>query len=587
MFRTLCLSLLLSLTAFAQDWPMSGQGAADLRSQPNETHISVANAGALATKWVFETGGDVSATPTVVNNVIYVPDWSGHLYAIDATSGKAIWSHQIAEYDGVSGSVSRGSPAFYNNALIFGDQIKGSHSGASVIAVDSTSGSLLWITKVDPHPAAIISGPAAVVNGVVYIGTSSGEESFANQAGYACCTFRGSVVALDATTGKILWQTFVMPVGYSGGAIWQEPAVDTTRGLVYVGTGNNYSVPASVEQCEQKNPNSASCTPSKDYFDSALALDIHTGAVKWHQHLYKYDVWNQACNAPKPGVTCPDPTGPDFDMGGSGPNVLGNVVGFGQKTGMYWALNASTGAVVWSTMVGPAGRLGGIQWGTASDGKRVYVAIGNSTHASHKLISGQTITWGSWSALDAATGKILWQTADPTSGTLDESSVSVANGVMYAGSLDATGHMNALNASTGQVLWSFASGGSVLDGPAISNGVLYWGSGYAKLGGTANNKVYAFALSTTGPTTVTVTAPANNASVTSPVHYVASAVAPSCAGGIASMRIYSAPGVVAYTVKAAKIDTSIALAAGAYNTVVQAFDNCGGVAKTPIKISVH
>lgn len=372
--------------SLSQDWPMSGQGASDLRSQPGETRISPANVSTLATKWVFDTGGDVSATPTVVGNVIYVPDWSGHLYAIDALTGKAIWSHQIAEYDGVSGSVSRGSPAFYNNELILGDQIKGSHEGASVMAVSASSGDLIWITKVDPHPAAIISGPAVVAGGTVYVGTSSGEESFANQPGYACCTFRGSVVALDANTGKILWQTFVMPSGYSGGAIWQQPAVDTTRGLLYVGTGNNYSVPASAEQCELKNPGSPSCTPSRDYFDSALALDIQTGAVKWHKHLYGYDVWTQACTSPKPGVTCPDPAGPDYDMGGSGPNLLGNIVGFGQKTGVYWALNAGTGALVWSTMVGPAGRLGGIQWGTASDGKKIYVAIGNSNHTSHQLV---------------------------------------------------------------------------------------------------------------------------------------------------------------------------------------------------------
>jgi hypothetical protein len=214
------------------------------------------------------------------------------------------------------------------------------------------------------------------------------------------------------------------------------------------------------------------------------------------------------------------------------------------------------------------------------------VAISNSNHASHKLISGQTITWGSWSALDATTGKILWQTPDPSSGTLDVGSVSVANGVVYAGSLDATGHMYALNASGGKVLWSFASGGSVIDGPAIANGVVYWGSGYGKVGGTGNNKMYAFAPSTSAPTTVTVTAPLNNAQVTSPVHFVASASSGTCAKGIDSMRIYSAPGVVAYNVKGAKIDTSIVLSPGTYNTVVQAFDNCGGVAKTPVKITI-
>lgn len=569
----------------AQSWPVSGQSAKDLRSQPDETHISTATVGALVKKWVFLAGGDVSATPTVINNVVYVPDWSGHLFAINAENGGLIWAHQIAEYDGVSGSISRTSPAFVNNELIIGDLIKGSHGGASIMAVNASSGALLWITKVETHAAAIISGPVVVAGNTAYAGVSSGEESFADQPGYACCTFRGSVVALDITTGKIIWKKYVVPSGYSGGAIWQQPAVDMSRGLVYVGTGNNYSVPASVERCEQDHPGDPSCTPSKDYFDSALALDTKTGEVRWHKHLYGYDVWTQACSKPKQGVMCPDPAGPDFDMGGSGPNLLGNIVGFGQKSGVYWGLNASTGALVWSSVVGPGGSLGGIQWGTASDGKTIYAAVANSNHKSYKLLSGQTITWGAWSAIDAATGKILWQTPDPTSGAIDESSLSVANGVLFAGSFDAAGHMYAINAATGKILWRFASGGSVLDGPAIVNGVVYWGSGYSRLAnGTGNNKVYAFAVS--DQPVVIVTSPMNGSQVNSPVHYVASAASGKCSKGIVAMRIYSAPHAAVYNVRSNQINTNVPLSPGTYNTEVQAWDNCGGVGKTPVKITV-
>jgi outer membrane protein assembly factor BamB len=252
---------------------------------------------------------------------------------------------------------------------------------------------------------------------------------------------------------------------------------------------------------------------------------------------------------------------------------------------MYWALNASTGALVWSAVVGPGGSLGGIQWGTASDGKTIYAAIANANHKSYKLISGQTITGGAWSGIDVATGKILWQTPDPTQGALDESSLSVANGVLYAGSFDAAGHMYALNASSGKILWSFASGGSVLDGPSIVNGVVYWGSGYSRVSsGTGNDKVYAFALSA-GPV-VAIASPTNGATVSSPVHYVASATSASCAKGIASMRIYTAPGVSAFTTNSNQINTNISLSPGTYNTVVQSWDNCGGVGKTPITIKV-
>jgi polyvinyl alcohol dehydrogenase (cytochrome) len=173
---------------------------------------------------------------------------------------------------------------------------------------------------------------------------------------------------------------------------------------------------------------------------------------------------------------------------------VGNIVGFGQKSGIYWALNPDNGNIVWSTLVGPGSSLGGIEWGTATDGRRIYVAIANRFHLPYALVpSGQQITWGSWSALDVATGNILWQTADPTAGTIDTGSVSVANGVMYAGSY--SGQMYALDITSGKILWNFASGGTVIDGPSIVDGALYWGSGYRNIPpGIGNNKVYAFTL---------------------------------------------------------------------------------------------
>src|SRR6478672_13485988 len=146
-----------------------------------------------------------------------------------------------------------------------------------------------------------------------------------------------------------------------------------------------------------------------------------------------------------------------------------------------------------ATSFGPGASLGGIEWGTATDGKRIYVAIANSDLLPYTLVpSGQQITWGAWSALEVATGKILWQTADPTPGTIDRGSVSIANGVMYAGSN--SGQMYALDATTGDILWNFASGGTVIDGPSIVDGTLYWGSGYRNIQGTGNNKVFAFTL---------------------------------------------------------------------------------------------
>jgi polyvinyl alcohol dehydrogenase (cytochrome) len=134
-----------------------------------------------------------------------------------------------------------------------------------------------------------------------------------------------------------------------------------------------------------------------------------------------------------------------------------------------------------------------VEWGTATDGNRIYVAITNNEHFNYLLANGQTVTGSAWNALDPSTGKILWQTLDPAQGlNFNFGSVSVANGVMYAGALD--GHMYAFDAATGKILWSYPAGGSILGGPAIVDGVVYWGSGYARSGGTGNNQFYAFAL---------------------------------------------------------------------------------------------
>src|SRR6266566_4533764 len=485
----------------AGQWQIAGQNLDNTWSQPAEHLISPSNVKNLSPKWVFTTGGDVSATPTVDGNAVYFPDWGGNLFAVNKDTGHLIWSHKISDYDGVAGAISRVSPAVHGDELIIGDILSSNqvHNGANVIAVDRRTGMLRWITQVETHPAAIITGSPVVFDGIVYIGVSSNEESLATNPSYPCCSFRGSIVALDAKNGAILWKTFDMPDNggqtdqYSGGAVWQPAAIDPKRGTLFIGTGNNYTVPADVVACQNANP-MANCTAPDDFFDAAVALDLKTGRIKWANRLQGFDTWTVAClTSSGPNPNCPVPSSPDFDLGGSGPNLLGNIVGFGQKSGIFWALNADDGDIVWSTPVGPGASLGGIEWGTATDGQRIYVAIANSDHLPYTLVpSGQQITWGAWSALDVATGKILWQTADPTANTIDRGSVSVANGVMYAGSN--SGQMYALDATNGNILWNFASGGTVIDGPSIVDGTLYWGSGYRNIQGTGNNKVYAFSL---------------------------------------------------------------------------------------------
>jgi polyvinyl alcohol dehydrogenase (cytochrome) len=499
--------------AVTGQWPVAGQNPSDTHFQAAEHRISPANVSTLTPKWTLTTTGNVTATPTVYAGVVYVSDGGGTLWAVDASSGRVLWSHAIASYTGVAGDLSRTSPAVYGDELITGDGwgVGPSTGGARVFAVNRLTGKLLWSTKVDSFAGSIITSSPVVHAGVAYLGISSTEEGLALQPGYQCCVFRGAVVALNARTGRILWKTYTVPSNnngsdtnltgyYSGNAVWgSSPVVDPARGLLYIGTGNNYTVPAGV--CTM--PGQTGCTPAAagDYVDSILALNLGTGAITWADHTLSSDEFTIAA-----------PTGPDFDFG-SAPNLFTTtnpvtgrpeqLLGIGQKSGFYWAVDPGTGKVAWSTQVGPGSALGGIEWGSATDGRRIYVAEADAFHLAYTLggsgpDAGQTVTGGSWAALDAATGKILWQTPDPQT-AVDLGFVSAANGVVYAGSNAGTGNnMYALDAATGTILFRFASGGAVISGAAVVNGSVYWGSGYyisTCPPGTScgsNDKLYAF-----------------------------------------------------------------------------------------------
>ncbi len=511
-------SLLIAGSASAASggslWNSAGGDRANTRSATSESKISPSTVGDLTRKWELDTGGDVSATPAVDGSRVYVPDWAGNLYAVNRSTGAVVWQKKISDYTGVPRDTARTTPAFTDTALVIGDKgatydESGNPSlgnGGRVIAIDKATGAPLWVTQVDSHPAAVITQSPTVFDGVVYVGVSSVEEGLAGLVpGYDCCTFRGSLAALDLATGRILWKTYMTPEGYPGASVWgSSPAVDPKRGTVYVATGNNYTLPPDAMSCIDAagdDPEAQrACLPADDLFDSVVALDLRTGAVKWATHAIPYDAWSWACLLGLP--TCPAPAGPDYDFG-QAPALFKvkvptggtrELLGVGQKSGQYWALDPETGQVVWETGTGPGGINGGLQWGSAVDGKRIYTANANSDAVAYPDPSGPTS--GIWTALDAATGEILWQTR-PTHGGDASGPATTANGVVFGCTLDVDGWMYALDAATGQILWSFKSGGSCLSGAAISNGMVFWGSGYGIYGGsfgTPSNKLYAFGL---------------------------------------------------------------------------------------------
>lgn len=509
------LSVSTGLAAGASSgWSMGGHDISNSRSNPNQKAITADNAGKLATKWTFTTHGDVSATPAVVGGAVYFPDWGGYINKVNAATGAMIWQRKLTDYgyNTTADLVSRTAPAIVGNVMYIGDQGGGSviaPQAGRVLAIDTTTGDLLWTSVINPHFFTIITQAPIVHNGVVYVGAASAEENAAAFIpGYICCNFRGSMSALNAATGQVLWTTYMVPQDdpategqYSGGAIWgTTPAIDAASNTVYVTTGNNYSVTEAAKDCQDAGGTPAACLDPSNHIDSIVALNMSTGAIRWATGVQGFDDWIVSCIpdiAPNP---CPTATpGPDYDFG-SGPNLFTakmkgqtrKLVGAGAKSGIYWALDASTGAIVWSTEAGPGSTLGGIQWGSATDGKRIYVAEANFDREAYPGNPGLP-HYGSFAALDPATGAILWQTPDPSGGN-DLGAVSVSNGVVYGGSL--SGHMFALDAANGKVLFDFLGEGASNAGPAISNdGVVYWGNGYARFFlGAPSTTFYAFSL---------------------------------------------------------------------------------------------
>jgi polyvinyl alcohol dehydrogenase (cytochrome) len=198
-------------------------------------------------------------------------------------------------------------------------------------------------------------------------------------------------LALNAKTGKILWKTYTVPEGYSGGAVWgSTPVVDKSRGSLYITTGNNYSMPASVQTCVAANignPDAVrACISPDDHFDSIMALNPNTGAIKWAMHAMPFDAWTVACLPGFDPTNCPQPAGPDYDFG-QGPTLYTvntpsgkrDLLGAGQKSGQYWAVNPDTGEVIWVTQAGPGGVLDPTKW--SNDYVRILECIGRGDRA--------------------------------------------------------------------------------------------------------------------------------------------------------------------------------------------------------------
>jgi len=477
--------------------------------------LSASDVPRLKLKWAFNLG-DVTVSrsqPTVVGGRLFITSQTGAVYALDANSGCTRWGFQAAPglRSGITIGEAKGVPAAF-----FAD------AGGTLYALNAKTGELIWKVRPVDHYATMGTATPRYYKGVVYQPFASFEEAIAGDPKVQCCTFRGSVAALDADTGKKIWQTFTIPEaanpthktpagapqsGPSGAGVWSASTIDEQLGRLYVATGDNYSDPPTRTS------------------DAILAMDLKTGELLWSQQLTENDAYNNGCGAP-PRTNCPEAAGPDYDFGQSPILVrLGDgerELVIAQKSGMVHAVDPDQkGKILWQTRAGVGSPLGGSQWGSASDGQKVYVAIsdlGIGVVVDPKLPQGYRLTLdpkkgGGLHALDLKTGKIVWS-AKPASCAAERTDCSPAQsaavtaipGVVFSGSVD--GHLRGYSASTGEVLWDAdtarefdavngksAHGGSMDGaGPTVVNGMVFVNSGYGQWGGMPGNVLLAFSV---------------------------------------------------------------------------------------------
>jgi polyvinyl alcohol dehydrogenase (cytochrome) len=411
-------------------WPMYGHDLANSRAALDETAITPSTVSSLTRAWEY-TGAASSSTPAVFDGTLYLTSWDGTVRALAVTDGAEQWSTTLP-------SLIDSSPA------VTATQIFVSDSKGSVHALDRRSGTLVWSVLVDPHPQVHLwSSPIYLEDAqLVVVGVASYEEIVSKPA----VTFRGSVVALDAATGKERWRFYTTGADANEGAgvaVWATATVDVGRHALYVGTGNNYGQPSGPLE------------------DSLLALDYDQGALLWSTQFMSDDIFSLE-----------DSSGPDYDIGSTA-NLFAvagqDAIGIGIKSGTYAALNRDSGHVEWKAQASPGGLFGGVISSPAYADGVVYVA-GNDGAA------GETIV----SALDVESGQFAWQRRLPMQSF---SGVAYAGGVVFVGTM--AGTIYALAAADGSNLWSDVMP-DVAGSAVVVDGALYVSWGYQLALGTSD-----------------------------------------------------------------------------------------------------
>lgn len=450
----------------------------------------------LKLKWAFGFPQAVRARshPAVAAGAVFVGSQDGTLYALDQETGCIRWTFS-AGAEIRTGLVitpwDKGNEAA-SSLTYFGDFL------GSVYAVDTFTGALVWRVQPDDHPNTTITATPTLFEGRLYVSVSALEVINTLNPDYSCCNFRGSVVALDALSGEQIWKTYtiteeaterdvngagVRQRGPSGAPVWNTPAIDAKRRQLYVGTGENYSSPATLTS------------------DAILAMDLDNGELKWSFQATPNDAWNASCSV-APHTSCPKEDGPDFDFGGQSVLATNNdgqdLVVAGQKSGIVWALNPDNGELIWKNKVGRGGVIGGVHFGIAVSGNTVFVPISDAVADPNYVDNYEGTPRPGLYALDLKTGAYKWQWAavdacegHPMCMKGNSAVPTVTDSLAIAGSLD--GHLRIHDSKTGTVLWDYdtarefasvsgipAKGGAMEGGAAalLHAGMLFVNSGY-------------------------------------------------------------------------------------------------------------
>jgi polyvinyl alcohol dehydrogenase (cytochrome) len=478
-------------------WNGWGAGPSNTRFQlSRQAKLSVDQVPRLKLKWAFGFPGGASAysQPTVAAGHVFVGSDGGYVYSLNADSGCIYWSYRAQA--GVRSAISIGpveGQGAAKYAIYFAD-IK-----TNVYALDALTGKSLWTTHVDDHRMAQITGSPTLEGGRLYVPVSASEELVAGNEDYSCCTFRGSVVALGANTGRQIWKSYVIPdepkptkknpngvqlFAPAGASVWNAPTIDVKGQKVYVGTGD------------------AETEPAPKTSDAIVALDIDSGRIRWSFQGNENDVWMAGCEPNRRSAACPEgEMGPDWDFGSSAmlqtlPSGR-RILVIPSKSGTVFAFDPDrNGAFLWKINLArkrPSVR-GEIVFGGAADEQNAYFALTEGGMAAVGLKDG-ALKWFTPLVASGVTGVDAGQTA----------AVTAIPGVAFVGGMD--GKLHALSTKDGHILWEFntvrefttvngvaAQGGSMGGpGPTVAGGMLYVGSGYTVLGGTPGNVLLAFA----------------------------------------------------------------------------------------------